>query len=206
MLGKKYSGKIGPKQSVYDELIWPQGRAEGSCCWCFENTVAILKHWEIHQPSGYGGSVWANRLGRPHIYTSFALNRGNSWETKGSLSWNKRFNSISWHKQQFPSGAPPLKTKNKAGRINSALGQTLKEAIILFITFSILKLILLWAQISAVFLHVPHCALPLVTGSGLAFNLDSSFLPVSSCNSDCCRSLTVAHFFPKPFNWQQNTA
>ena len=72
-----------------------------------------------------------------------------------------------------------MKTKDKARYINSAMGQTLEEAITLFITFSILKLILLRAQISAVFLHVPHCPFPLVTGSGPAFDFYLSFLPVS---------------------------
>ena len=157
MLSKTCSGKIGHKQSVYGEPIWPQaGKTERiALCWYFLNTGSseplgnsvahrASKPPETHSNQRWEGSVWAKRLGRPHVYDSLALNSGDSREPKGSLSWSQLFNSISWHKQQSPSEAPPCNIKDKACCINSAMGQTSQQAIIPFITFSIPKLILPW--------------------------------------------------------------
>ena len=134
------------------------------------------------------------RLGRAHIYDSFALNSGDSCEPKGSLSWNKMLNIISWHKYQSPSEAPSLNTKDKAGCISSALDQTSKEAIIPCITFSIPKLTSLEFNFCHFFLTGPSS----YRFSVPAFSLDLFFMPVSSCNSDCCRPWTTVNSFPKP--------
>lgn len=105
MLGQKYSGKIGISSQPMGKWYDHKQEYRMDCA-----LLILFRHWQFwatgklsstkskksHRNKGRGSTE--QRLGRPHVYDSFALNSGNSCKPKDSLSWKKWFNSISWHK------------------------------------------------------------------------------------------------------------
>lgn len=91
---------MGHKQSTVNRPDQKETGQKDCLAGCFLAAVQIPNHWETEQcaaqvSQGGGGSTRAKRLGRPHIYDSFALNSGDSCEPKGGHSCNKLFKSIS---------------------------------------------------------------------------------------------------------------
>lgn len=92
--------------------------------------------------------------------------------------------------------APSLNTKDKAGCVNSAMGQTSKDAIILFIIFPIPQITLPWSQsllFSFRFLTVPSYH----RFSDPPFSSGLLFMPLSSYNFDY-RHLTIVNYSTNP--------
>lgn len=101
----------------------------------------------------------AKRWGKPHIHDSFVLNSGDSWERKGSFSWNKLFSSISWYKWQSSSESTIFEYKRQSWLnhfcygSNNYRGYYPPHHLFYFQTYTPS------IPISATFFHIAHCSL-----------------------------------------------